>query len=102
VYTDPYHKIPRLDLYGFDGAPMNPMYLVQTTPKMLPTTTMNPISTGKAKSTGSAKSKRSYDEAEVPLNKNAIRQRKGPIDADKWWWIGVGMTALGSIGYLCS
>ena len=101
MYTDPYHNIPRLDLYGFDGAPMNPMYLVQTTPKMLPTITMNPITTGKAKPTGS-KSKRSYNEAEVPFNKNAIRQRREPIDADKWWWIGVGMTALGSIGYLCS
>jgi hypothetical protein len=80
---------------------MNPMYLVHATPKMLPTITMNPTATG-AKPTASAKAKRSHGETEVPFNKNVIRQRKEPIDADKWWWIGVGMTALGSVGYLCS
>ncbi|KAI9865129.1 MAG: Reversal of tor2 lethality [Trichoglossum hirsutum] len=103
IYTDPYRKMPRLDLFGFDGAPMNPMYLAHNPPKMHPTITMNPLPTATgAKSTGSTKAKRSSVEAGVPFNRNAIRQREEPIDADKWWWIGAGMTALGSIGYFCS
>jgi hypothetical protein len=104
IYTDPYNKILRLDMFGFDGTPMNPMYLAGTPPVMQPTTTMNPLPTAtKAKSSkDSGKAKRSSEDSEVPFNRNAIRQRKELIDAEKWWWIGVGMTALGSVGYLCS
>lgn len=34
-----------------------------------------------------------------PMNKNVLRKRREPVNADKWWWVGVGMTALGGIGY---
>ncbi|KAI9678279.1 MAG: Reversal of tor2 lethality [Caeruleum heppii] len=112
VIVDPYHNVFRLNLYKFDGAPMQPMYLAYRPPQMLPTKTMNPTatatatggqSTGQAasQSTGNAKAKRGLDALPVPLNKNAIRRRQAPIDADKWWWIGAGITALGGVGYLC-
>ena len=77
---------------------------------MLPTQTLNPTTasaTGGAKSTASstAKVRRGLFETEeeivTPLNKNALIKRKEPIDADRWWWIGAGMTAIGGVGYLC-
>ena len=95
----------RLDLYKFDGSPMNPMWLAYTPPQMLPTITLNPTT---ATQTGGAqptkKSKRSLDELEeleLPLNKRSIHQRAQTIDADRWWWIGLGITALGGVGYFC-
>ena len=110
LLTDPYSKAPRLNLFAFDGAPLNPMWQVYKPPIMLPTQTLNPttaFSTGGAKSTASstAKVRRALFETEeemvTPLNRNALIKRKEPIDADKWWWIGAGMTAVGGVGYLC-
>lgn len=104
VYTDPYHNVLRLDLYRFDGSPLNPMYIAYSPPQMLPTQTLNPTAsaTGGAKATGKTKSKRALsDEYNEPTNENILGKRNEPIDADKWWWIGVGMTAIGGVGYFC-
>ena len=73
---------------------------------MLPTITLNPTTsaTGAAQPTGGSKAKRSLSETdgyELPLNKRAIHEQAKGIDADKWWWIGVGITALGGVGYFC-
>ncbi|RAL66303.1 hypothetical protein DID88_005973 [Monilinia fructigena] len=67
VYTDPYTKLTRLDLYQFDGTPVNPMFLAYSPALMLPTETLNP--TSKAASTSTSKMKRwlGYgDEPEEP------------------------------------
>ncbi|KAI9821249.1 MAG: Reversal of tor2 lethality [Pycnora praestabilis] len=104
VYTDPYHNILRLNLYEFNGAPLNPMYLAYSPPQMLPTQTLNPTtatSTGGAKATGSKAKRGMVEEVVAPLNRNALMKRREPVDADKWWWIGAGMTAVGGVGYLC-
>lgn len=107
VYTDAYHNVPRLDLYRFDGSPMNPMYLAYSPPQMLPTQTLNPTassSTGGAKTTGNAKAKRSFADLEgfaEPMNRKAMMKRNEPTSAERWWWIGVGMTAIGGVGYFC-
>ena len=107
VYTDPYHNIPRLDMYKYDGSPMNPMYLAFSPPQMLPTTTLNPTSAS-ATATGSSKKKRSL-ENEVPLNwKLKFDGRSGPggadvvhhINTDRLWWIGLAMTGVGGLLYL--
>lgn len=104
VYTDPYHNIPRLDLYKFDGSPMNPMYLAYSPPQMLPTTTLNPT-TATASATGKAKAKRGLD-AEVPLGwkiKLASDQQQDVVhyvNADRLWWIGLAMTGVGGLLYL--
>ena len=81
------------------------MYLAYKPPQMLPTQTLNPTTsaTGGAKSTG--KAKRGFADGpivgeELPYINNLVK-RQEPIDADRWWWFGVGMTALGGIGYFC-
>ncbi|PVH86060.1 hypothetical protein DL98DRAFT_450865 [Cadophora sp. DSE1049] len=109
VYTDPYTKLTRLDLYQFDGAPIQPMYLAFTPPKMLPTITMNPTTTSagkKAKRTAGAapEADHGYD---VPLNKDAIHVKRDfeqpllhRVDLNMVWWTGVGMTLFGGVAYL--
>lgn len=102
-YTDPYHNIPRLDMFKFDGSPMNPMYLVYSPPQMLPTTTLHPPSATASSSSGS-KAKRALD-MEVPLNwkiKMGDDQHMTVqhINADRVWWIGLAMTGVGGLLYL--
>lgn len=90
VYTDPFHNIPRLDLYEFDGTPMQPMYLVYSPPQMLPTSALNPITSTTASPTSKAKAKRGLDET-VPLNWKAkletheAGQVVHHINADRLW-----------------
>ena len=104
VLTDPYHNVPRLNLFQFDGSPMQPMYLAASPPQMLPTQTLNPTSTPTA--TGKSRVKRTDgrdgDDQErlIPMNKNAIVVPKEPYNADRWWWAGVGLTALGTVLYM--
>ncbi|PQE28945.1 putative rot1 protein [Rutstroemia sp. NJR-2017a BBW] len=117
ISTDAYTKLTRLDLYEFDGTPLNPMYLAYSPPLMLPTQTMNP--TASATSTSKAKRwfVRSADEPEppqsseeyvLPLNKDAKHIKRGiekpslvhRIDLDLLWWAGVGMTIFGGAAYL--
>ena len=73
VYTDPYYGVTRLDLYEFDGSPMNPMYIAYSPPLMLPTQTMNPTTTatGAAETTGASKRSVDAEELVLPLNKDA-------------------------------
>ncbi|KAK0102965.1 Reversal of tor2 lethality [Cadophora gregata f. sp. sojae] len=109
VYTDPYTKLTRLDLYQFNGAPIQPMYLAFTPPKMLPTITMNPTTTSagkKAKRTTGAEPEvnHGYD---VPLNKDAIHMKRDfeqplihRVDLNMVWWTGVGLTLFGGVAYL--
>jgi len=102
VYTDPYTKLTRLDLYQFDGSPMNPMFLAYSPPQMLPTTTLNPTATP----TATSKMKRGLgvlDGLPLPLNKQAIYNRKSfseSIDPSFIWWMGVGLTIFGGAVYL--
>jgi Chaperone for protein-folding within the ER, fungal len=105
---DPYHNIQRLNLFKFDGSPMVPMFLVYNPPQMLPTQTLNPTasSTGGATSTGKSRVRRNINDASgegsEPLNKkpNKILSPNEPYNPDTWWWVGVGMTALGTIMYM--
>ena len=102
VLRDPYHGVQRLNLYQFDGTPMQPMYLAFKPPQMLPTQTMNPTTsaTNGAKPTGTGKTKRALDQLPVPLNRHVLKKRNDPVHAHRWWWVGAGMTALGGVGYL--
>jgi hypothetical protein len=101
---DPYHNIPRLNLYKFDGSPMNPMYLAYRPPQMLPTTTLNPLPTATATATGKKNSKRGLD-AEVPLDWKLKLEPQGKhmvqhINADRLWWFGLGLTGVGGLLYM--
>lgn len=93
VQVDPYRQAAgtkRLDLYQADGAPLMPLYLNMSTPKMLPTTTLNPLVTATAK----PNKKRS----QLPAVHDVLFKRtEGARKADQWWWFGVFMTAGGGI-----
>ncbi|OCK93363.1 uncharacterized protein K441DRAFT_697219 [Cenococcum geophilum 1.58] len=102
VLTDPYHNIPRLNLYKFDGSPMMPLYLAYSPPEMLPTQTLNPTTVSSspgAKAT--TKFKRSADEITLPMNHKVLNRRREPIPADRWWWFGVFLTGSGAVLYFC-
>lgn len=83
------------------------MYLAYKPPEMLPTQTLNPTATASgaaATTTSTGKIKRNLEDMNdfiEPLNKNVLRKRREYVNADKWWWMGVGITALGGIGYYC-
>lgn len=97
----------RLNLFKFDGSPIHPMFLAYTPPQMLPTSTLNPTATATAaggKATGNSRVKRAVgddaaDEPE-PLNRHAILPPLDPFNADRWWWVGVGLTAVGTMLYM--
>ncbi|KAG0132609.1 chaperone for protein-folding within the ER, fungal-domain-containing protein [Tuber indicum] len=91
IFVDEYRGMHRLNLYKFDGAPMNPMYLAYRPPQMLPTQTLNPtVSAPKATRASKLKVKRA-----LPSNLKKAEN----INADRWWWIGVGMTSVGFLGF---
>jgi hypothetical protein len=93
VSIDSYHKIQRLDLYQADGAPLMPLYLAYSPPKMLPTTTLNPLVSATPKA---GKMKR----GDLPMNHEVLFKRtNGKVRADQWWWFGVLMTAGGGVMY---
>jgi len=97
IAKDPVHLIPRLTLYKHDGSPIMPLYLAMSLPEMLPTSTLNPLTTatpGGAKATGKVK------RAELPLNHNVLVTRTPQQQqADRWWWVGVVLTASGGALY---
>ena len=104
MYTDPYHNIPRLDLYKFDGSPENPMYLAYSPPMMLPTTTLNPTTgAATATATSTSKGKRGLDQG-VPINWKMGKMEQGSyaheaLNPDRWWWIGLTFTGVGGLLY---
>jgi hypothetical protein len=71
---------------------------------MLPTQTLNPTSTpsetGKVKRTVDGGDGGADQEFISPLNKNVLRKPVEEYNADKWWWAGVGLTALGTAMYM--
>ena len=120
VLTDAYSKAQRLNLFAFDGSPINPMYLAYQPPQMLPTVTLNPTATSSgatpaATKTGGTKLRKRYhggddhivedpdqEQGEIlmgNLDRNKKKTIATAIDADRLWWIGVGMTALGGVAY---
>ena len=99
VYNDPFHNVLRLDLYQWDGTPVNTLYLIYKPPEMLPTTTINPI----PKATATGRTKRNTDDATIePLNENVLLKRVDPMNPANLWWIGLIMTSLGGIALFFS
>ncbi|KAL2217825.1 chaperone for protein-folding within the ER, fungal-domain-containing protein [Thermoascus aurantiacus ATCC 26904] len=102
VLTDRFHNVRRLNLYAHDGSPLNPMYLIYKPPQMLPTQTLNPTVRKGPTATANAKRDVIIEEAVEPLNKNVFVKLTDPINADRWWWVGVIMTSLGGLALLVS
>ncbi|CCX09722.1 chaperone for protein-folding within the ER, fungal-domain-containing protein [Pyronema domesticum] len=96
IITDARHKKPRLNLYQFDGAPANPLYLEYRPPQMLPTTAFHST---RPTDNENKKGRRKRD-----IGYEAIRNIKGveKMGSVKEEWLvvlGIGMTALGSVGF---
>ncbi|WEW59576.1 Reversal of tor2 lethality [Emydomyces testavorans] len=99
VQIDGFHNVKRLNLYKFDGAPMNPMFLVYNPPQMLPTQTLNP--TAQATPTGGSKAKRTLaGDGVTSRNARSITERHGLFNPDNWWWAGVMMSFAGGAAVL--
>ncbi|RMZ90694.1 hypothetical protein DV736_g2063, partial [Chaetothyriales sp. CBS 134916] len=107
VLTDPFHNVPRLNLYLFDGTPLMPLYLAMSPPQMLPTITLNP--TAAATATGSSKVKRGVDGDESLVQASLLDALGRPsflptnadlTNPDRWWWAGVGFIAIGTVLYM--
>ena len=87
------------------------MYLAYKPPQMLPTSTLNPTNTPTASGAAATgtKSSRVKRGVQEPVGPNPEGDRRKMIasilspkdvDADKWWWVGVGLTALGTVMYM--
>ncbi|RMZ03040.1 hypothetical protein D0860_06964 [Hortaea werneckii] len=117
VYIDPYHNVLRLDLYQFDGSPMQPMYLRYQSPQMLPTSTLNPTSATASATGASSNDNKLRKRSERGLEENPFQNpslklgtiaggKDGTvhvvhhINADRLWWIGLAMTGVGGLLYL--
>lgn len=107
VRSDPFHNVPRLNLFRFNGVPIQPLYKHYLSPQMLPTQTLNPTSTPSA--TAGSKLKRglaggdgSSQQILQPVNKHGLFETLEPFNADKIWWAGVGLTAVGTVMYIAT
>lgn len=108
VSIDPYHGQYKLQLYQFDGAPVQPLYLAYRPPMMLPTETLNPTATddSSAEETGSSNSKRSLSNLvkrglENRQRTNAVKtNREGFIFTNVFWYFSVLMIGVGSVAFL--
>ncbi|RDI77255.1 hypothetical protein Vi05172_g12767 [Venturia inaequalis] len=92
---DPYHNIPRLNLYRFDGSPIPAMYLAYRPPQMVPTTALHPAATASTKSGAKERLKRALEQ-----------HIEGPeavgtwIDTQRLWCFGLGVGTMGMGGVL--
>jgi Chaperone for protein-folding within the ER, fungal len=83
------------------------MFLAYRPPQMLPTSTLNPTATPTApagKPTGKSRVKRAADGGDGgmagPSNTHSILTPSDPFNADSWWWVGIGLTAAGTLLYM--
>ncbi|AET37877.1 Rot1p Ecym_2124 [Eremothecium cymbalariae DBVPG len=104
VQIDPYHGKYTLQLYQFDGAPLQPLYLAYRPPQMLPTTTLNPTEAESPQvtdSSGNKFRKRSLRELvrrglENKYKTNAVKKNI-LFDEALCWKIGASLIGLGSL-----
>ena len=109
--VDTFHNVNRLNLFRFDGSPVNPMFQVYNPPQMLPTMTLNPTSAAPS-ATGKSRVMKREDvferttgaktsHAQQRLHQPSILKPPSPLlNADRWWWVGVGLTGVGTVMYL--
>lgn len=93
VSISPYHGRYTLQIYQFDGSPMQPLYLAYQPPLMLPTSALNP--TDKSSETSSSLSKRVKRSLENQYRTNAVREFSNPM-FDLFWWGSVAALGVGS------
>jgi len=100
VLVDPYNQRWRLNLFEWDGTPVNPMWLAMKPPQMLPTQTLNP--TSNATATGAMQTATSKIKRALNLRTN-LKQASKQGSARSWlnidvlFWFGIIMTTLGGV-----
>lgn len=114
VVRDLYNGRMRLNLWQWDGTPMNPMWLAYSPPQMLPTVTLNPTTSATRKAardatamankhTGDPFSKRQADPGGTMQRSTAkvIIKRQGGlalgIKFSQMFWIAIGMMSIGGL-----
>ncbi|KAG7661396.1 ROT1 [[Candida] subhashii] len=96
VYIDPYHGRYTLQIYQFDGSPMQPLYLAYKPPVMLPTYALNPTNQqSETESQLSNARKRIKRSLENQYRTNARREVYNE-SFEKYWWLSVGCLGLAS------
>lgn len=116
VSLNQYHGKYMLQLYQFDGSPMQPLYLAYRPPNMLPTKTLNPtarddpgVSTGVSGEPVSTSTrtnqKRSLRQMirrslENKHKTNAVR-REDIYNIDFYWYLSAGLIGIGSLAFFC-
>lgn len=93
VQVSAYHGRYQLQIYQFDGSPMQPLYLAYRPPMMLPTTALNP--TDKALQTSTSLRRRIKRSLENQYRTNAVRDSSSPL-FDRLWWGAVGLLGFAS------
>lgn len=93
VSVNSYNGRDMLQIYQFDGSPMQPLYLAYKPPMMLPTSALNP--TNSASETSSSLSRRVKRSLENQYRTNAVK-RFSSDSFDKIWWCSVGALGFGS------
>lgn len=86
VSVSSYHGRYMLQIYQYDGSPMQPLYLAYRPPMMLPTEALNP--TDLASETKSSLRKRVKRSLENQYRTSAVRE-SAHEKYDMYWWIGV-------------
>lgn len=94
VLKDMYNGRMRLNLWQWDGTPVNPMWLAYNTPKMLPTTTLSAASQT-PKTTLSSTNARWKARRDVHLVPVLEGQRT--VGGVEMFSIGIGMMAFGAV-----
>lgn len=97
VMVSPYYGRYMLQIYQFDGAPMQPLYLAYKPPMMLPTHALNP--TDKASETSTSLSKRMKRSLENQYRTSAIKDFSNPF-YDMVWWGAVALLGCGSAAFV--
>ncbi|KAK9450232.1 chaperone for protein-folding within the ER, fungal-domain-containing protein [Limtongia smithiae] len=105
IIVDSYHGQYRLNLYKWDGTPLQPLYLMYRPALMLPTITMNPttsstVSATASGSTSTSLSKRKRLRRSIKNREYTTATIRPILDGDFWWWVGMGMMVGGGAGFL--
>lgn len=93
VSISSYHGRYMLQIYQFDGSPMQPLYLAYKPPMMLPTYALNP--TDKASETSTSLRRRVKRSLENQYRTNAVKDFSSPL-LDTFWWAAVAVLGVSS------
>lgn len=97
VQVSPYYGKMMLQIYQFDGSPMQPLYLAYKPPMMLPTYALKP--TNMASETQSTLRKRIKRSFENQYRTNAVKDYSNPF-YDMIWWSALAVVCCSSAAYV--